>query len=168
MIVTACSSSTLDVGSHPDALTNPSTTAKGTLFGSEVTLRSTYAADGSLLEVIVRLPMSAVDAAKPSPGLEPLLTLAMPSRISEDTFFEHMDVFWKNDGDGPTYDSAHFDFHFYRMTTGEVGAIDCLDPRPVPLELLPAGYSTTGIQTCLLQSGIHVSPDSDYIGIPFT
>lgn len=167
-LAAACSSSHLDVGSHPDTTITPAT-ASGLLFGSRVTAWSAFAADGSVLEVGVRLPMSAVEAASDPLTNAPALSLAMPSRVSTTTFFNHLDLYWSNGGHGPTYENAHFDLHFFRITTAEVSAIDCSDRTPVPASLLAPGYSPGSVSPeCDPQIGFHASPDIDFEGTPFS
>jgi hypothetical protein len=167
-IASACSTSNLDVGSHPATTLTP-TTATGLLFGSRVTAWSTFAADGSVLEVGVRLPMSAVEAATDPHTRDPALSLAMPSRVSSTTFFNHLDLYWSDGGHGPTYEYSHFDLHFFRISAAAVDAIDCSDRTPVPASLLAPGYSPGSVSPeCDPQIGFHASPDVDFAGTFFS
>lgn len=102
--------------------------------------------------------------------------IPLPEAVKSATGFEVMTVFWEPHGHPPgPYLVPHFDFHFYAMPAGEVGAIDCADStRP---SQLPAAYELpdvtipqlgTLLGLCVPTMGMHALPGTElHAATPF-
>lgn len=130
-----------------------SPTKAGTFNGPSVTVGNgtanswvTLDADGNPTSVGVTVTAAGLDNL---PSAETAYVLAMPAQASA-TAYNHIGFDWNPHGHEPPgiYDTAHFDVHFYHISSTERDAISPADSvsgaaQPAA-DAIPAGYITPG------------------------
>lgn len=167
VVFMGCAESSSDVAS--DA-TPAMTTVSGecaTVFEGEICTWATLEGD-ELVTYGATVSQTTVENAPvgEAPVFPPptLARIAMPEVVQTQLGVNHLGVNWETLGHPPAeYATAHFDFHFYRISGDEVEAIDCSDTTKP--DSVPEGYAlndmeipemnVTLVGTCVPHMGMH-------------
>ena len=129
------------------------------VFGANATLYAVPEAAG-FAEIGFELPLAAIEAA-PDAGETTITTLRFSEAVRQATFLDHLDIDYNPRGHEPpgTYDTPHFDFHFYGVDEATKQAIDCKDETAPAAARVPAGdaFLPPPKGPCVPMMGIHAS-----------
>lgn len=136
--------------------------------GQKVTSWARVAANGSVTEVGITLPLGVAQNPPSQPGTGPLGAVAVipfPREARESTYFDHLELHWNPHGHPPAccFGVPHFDIHFYGVPEALVRQVAPPDTAPPAAERLPAGYAYPGINECVPEMGVHAMRPGDLL-----
>jgi hypothetical protein len=137
------------------------------VFGASVCSWAVFDGTGGVVEFGATVPLAAIERAPHDMEMTwpPVAnaTVQMPAELTTATGVDHLTIYWEPHGHPPgAYLTPHFDFHFYNISNGSRGAIDCADEtKPAAL---PADYGMVDIAIpdlgmlvglCVPEMGMH-------------
>ena len=129
--------------------------------------------DGDVVELGATVPLSMVEAVTPPPQMvwppQELATVPIPEEARQALGIDHLGINWEAFGHPPeSFTTPHFDFHFYNITSRQVGAIDCTDtskPARLPAQYTLPDVDVPGLGTlvglCVPHMGMHAMLDKE-------
>jgi hypothetical protein len=127
----------------------------------------------SVVELGADVPLSLIESVPANAEIvwppRALASVPMPEEARTALGIDHMAINWEAHGHPPaTFLAPHFDFHFYSISQGEVGEIDCADaskPAAPPARYALPDIEAPGLGTlvglCVPHMGMHAMPDRD-------
>ena len=141
------------------------------MFGADVCTWGVLNGD-EVVEFGATIPLASIEGAPvdaPMVFPPPLIAaVRLPAEVREATGFDHLGINWEVTGHPPqTWQTPHFDFHFYTLTPTEMAAVDCTNlEKPASL---PDGYTLPDIDIpgvgmlvalCVPGMGMHAARES--------
>ena len=125
------------------------------------------------VELGATIPMGLVEAVPADAEMkwppEELEAIPFPAEARASLGIDHLGINWEAHGHPPgPFLTPHFDFHFYNLSEGEVGVVNCEDETKP--ESLPKGYTLPDVEIeglgvllglCVPRMGMHGLPTKD-------
>jgi hypothetical protein len=147
-----------------------------TLFGGTMSSYAKLNGSGKVTEAGMIFPLIINDNAPKtmnmtaSHGYTVDAVLEFPEVVRQQTYLNHLGLFWNPMGHEPEarYANLHWDFHFFSLTPQDAAAIDCKNLQTeTPSQLAPGWTPTTNPsgpveQFCIPVMGFHSLPASEF------